>query len=416
MTTTTATALLIAYYYPPENTSGAARPSRFARFLPEFGVRPVVLAGADGDRARFAEGQQSSGVVRVSAELEGTLSCRLRTSFAQGFQRFLLPYEEHVPWIPAAVSAGIRIARQSGATVVFSTSPPIANHVVAWRLKQRLGLHWVADFRDPMVGNPFRSSRRAQKYDQWLEGLIMQNADTVIANTSHLAGQWATRYPQHRSKIVTIWNGFDPAETLPVVAQRPQRQPHLLTHVGSLYGHRHPTRLFASLRRLIDSGKLRRQDVVVRLVGPVENVLEPAFAALLEDLNTAGVVETNFTQVPRHEASMEMAQTDGLLLLDLNARGTGVQVPAKIFDYVRAGKPILGFTARGSAVENIVVRSGLQQVLVFNDDSDDVLDRKILDYMSLPFHWKQEPSEWFSSEFDGRRQTAFLSTLLRGTN
>ena len=36
-------ALIVAYYFPPENTSGAARPARFFRYLPEFGFDPVVV-------------------------------------------------------------------------------------------------------------------------------------------------------------------------------------------------------------------------------------------------------------------------------------------------------------------------------------------------------------------------------------
>lgn len=408
------TAILVAYYYPPENTSGAARPSRFARFLPDFGLVPVVLAGADGDRARYASNEGTGlGVVRVSAALEGTLSCRVKTGAAYGFQRFLLPYEEHLPWIPAAVAAGVRVARQSGATVVFSTSPPIANHLVAWRLKKRLGLRWVADFRDPLVGNPFRTSRRAKKYDQWIEALILNHADAVIANTNHLADQWVARYPQHRDKISTIWNGFDPAEQLPAVASRPPRKPHLLTHVGALYGHRHPSRLLYSLRRLLESNKVGNDEISIRLTGPVENVLEGGFQSIIDELRSRGILETNFTQVPRSEANIELSSADGLLLLDLNAHGTGVQVPAKLFDYVRAGKPILAFTARGSAVEQILCRSGLQHMFLYNEDSDDVLDHKILEYLKTPFDWRREPSDWFLSQFDGRHQTATLSRLLQ---
>ncbi len=408
------TAILVAYYYPPENTSGAARPSRFARFLPDFGFSPVVLAGADGDRARYASPHANGpDVVRVSSALENSISCRFQTGVASGFQRFLLPYEEHVPWIPAAVAAGMRVAAQSGAKVVFSTSPPIANHLVAWRLKQRLGLRWVADFRDPLVGNPFRTSRRARKYDPWIEAIIVRHADAVIANTDHLADQWAARYPQHRDKISTIWNGFDPAEQLPVIATRPPRKPHLLTHVGALYGHRHPSRLLYSLRRLLQANKVRNDEISIHLTGPVENVLEGGFQSILDELRTRGIMETNFTQVPRSAANLEIASADSLLLLDLNASGTGVQVPAKLFDYVRAGKPILAFTARGSAVEQILGRSGLQHVFLYNDDPDDALDQKILDYFKTPFDWWREPSDWFLSQFDGRRQTATLSRVLQ---
>jgi glycosyltransferase involved in cell wall biosynthesis len=406
------TALLIAYYYPPENTSGSARPYRFARYLPGFGIQPVILAGGDGNRIQYQNTEEN--VFRIPTPAENNFRCRTLTSLATAIQRLALPYEEHVPWIPAAVQAGVRIARQTGAAAIYSTSPPIASHIVAWRIKKALGLRWVADFRDPIQGNPFRTSKRARWYDPRVERIIMDNADAVIANTSNMAEVWAARHPQHRHKVSVIWNGFDPMEEFPVSIERPERQSHLLTHVGSLYGYRHPGRLLQSIRRLVERKTISPDALTVRLVGPTERVLDPDFESTIESLRALGAVQTRLTQVPKQEATQEMTNSDGLLLLDLNERGTGVQVPAKLFEYVRMGKPILAFTARHSAVEHILERSGVPSVLMFNEDDDDTIDRKLCEYVALPGGQKREPSDWFLESFDGRRQTRTLSEILKG--
>ena len=37
------TVLIIAYDFPPLRTSGVYRPLKFAKYLPEFGWRPIIL-------------------------------------------------------------------------------------------------------------------------------------------------------------------------------------------------------------------------------------------------------------------------------------------------------------------------------------------------------------------------------------
>ena len=37
------TALIVAYDFPPLRTSGVYRPVKFAKYLPEFGWRPIIL-------------------------------------------------------------------------------------------------------------------------------------------------------------------------------------------------------------------------------------------------------------------------------------------------------------------------------------------------------------------------------------
>jgi len=134
---------------------------------------------------------------------------------------------------------------------VVSTSPPVATHLVARRLKRRFGVPWVADFRDPLRGNPFRTRRWFFPYDALLERMLFRNADALIANTDTLAEMWNRRYPEFSGKMSVIWNGFDPEDRI-APAVKASRGRRVLAHVGTLYGGRHPGRVLSSLVRLID--------------------------------------------------------------------------------------------------------------------------------------------------------------------
>ena len=70
-------------------------------------------------------------------------------------------------------------------------------------------------------------------------------------------------------------------------------------------------------------------------------------------------MECNEALVPRAEAIRETAQADYLLLLDLTGLKQNIQVPAKIFDYLRIGRPILAFTTKASPSEWILELSGV---------------------------------------------------------
>lgn len=399
--------LIFAYYYPPENTSGAARPSRFARFLPEFGYQPRIVSA--GDRA---EGFRGAGaVLRVPDESAGA-AARLGGRAGRLFQRWLLPYEEHLPWVSYAVEAGCRVAAERPAAML-STSPPIATHMAALAVKRRLGIRWIADFRDPMAGNPFRQSRRSRIYDPILERAVFRHADAVVANTSMAADVWRERYPQWRGKIHTIWNGFDPAEKLPV--PRPGRGGRrVLAHVGNLYADRHPGALLHSLDRLMGRGLIDPETLRISLVGGIERMHLPMDQPPFSTFEERGWLERRGV-VPRAEAQQAAADADALLLLDINAMDSGLQVPAKLFDYVRLGKPVLAFTSRGSAVEEILGAGGVAHACVYTNDPREEADRKILSFLtSSP--GPQTPSDWFLESFDARRQTETLCSLIDPAN
>ena len=136
---------------------------------------------------------------------------------------------------------------------------------------------------------------------------------------------------------------------------------------------------------------------------------QPAVASLQE----RGCLAFHNALIPRAEAMDEIATSDFLLLIDINnLSNIGYTVPAKLFDYILTGRPILALTARNSPVERILQQSGLPCACLYHDDPEDTLGRKLLDFLALPTVPVQ-PSPWFLENFDGRRQAATFSRILK---
>lgn len=395
--------LMLAYYFPPMNESGALRPSRFEKFMRPYGVQTkIISAGEETHSAifRYCDEKNTTNVITYNGWIN---------YIARFFHR-VLPYNDQLKWVPHALAASIDFLNRSPLIPIFSTSPPSATHIVALFLKKRYGMRWVADLRDPIWGNPFHSSLRACLWNRFIEQLILKYADTIIGNTQISVDALKKKHKRNAHKVKLIWNGFDPDEKLNRHGLE-ERNFKYITHAGSLYGGRHPGELVASLSRLISLGRIEPTQYKLRLLGYL-------------DLEEPWVVQYNFKDylnqkwidcpnriLPRQEALEAMASSDYLLLLDLNDQGTRLQLPAKLFEYIRIGRPILAFTSPESPAENILRQSGIPFTCIYQKMSNQEKDDQILSFLQLSSEFK-EPSEWFQNEFNGAVQTKALAALL----
>jgi glycosyltransferase involved in cell wall biosynthesis len=390
--------LLLAYAFPPDNYAGAARPERFAKYLRRLGYPVTVLAAG-----RRTETHQEDDVFRIPGDLDSLLMAAADKliRIAWGFP------EEGIAWIPRAVKFASRWGPET--CVLFSTYPPLATHLVALALKRRYGWKWIADFRDPLAGNNVRTRMCVRWSDKILQRAILARADAVIANTDTQLQQWKTQYPNWASKFHLLWNGFDPERLLgpePI----PQRNYSVLAHVGFVYKENHPGLLLAALSRLLRVGAIAPARIRVRFVGGAPSSCM-ADSADLRNLANAGILEETARRVPPDEAGRIIAASDYLLLLDYITGTTGLQVPSKVFEYIRVGRPVLASTTRNSPVDRILQDSGVPYVCLYPDLSDAALDRRVLELLSLP-NDAVRPSEMFHSTFDARRQADTLAQLI----
>jgi hypothetical protein len=379
--------LLLSYTFPPDNTAAAARPGQIYRYLPQLGYQPIVIASSiEGSRSAEAF------VRRVPRSSEAAI-VRFASRAARGFMRFFAPYDDRLSWVPYALSSARQEIESGEIAAIVSTSPFLASHFSAFWLKLRFGIPWIADFQDPVCDNPFRTRHWFYPYDKFIEWCFFRHADKLIANTDTVAAAWQARYPEFSSKISVLWNSFDQAEPL-VDSPAPERSYRLLAHVGSLYGERHPVLLLCALDQLgIGPDTLR-----LKLVGPIEPQLLDRYGDLFDRMVKKGILEYGNRLVDRPDALRETSEADGLLLLDLNETNASFQLPSKLLDYVRYGKPILAYTPKNSPTERILAGAAIPFLAIDPTDSEEIQKQKIESFLRLPIE-RISASPWFNETF-----------------
>lgn len=390
------TILLLAYIYPPENLVGALRMHRFARYLPEHGYRVRVLASGEFPGA--------------APEPPALRTPRYNLVWEQAIRKFLMPGEEGFSWSPSVCREVGKLGENY--TAIISTAPPIGGHLTAYRLQRKLGIPWLADLRDPLVGSPVRRDGWMPQIDPWLEKRIVARAAAVTVVTDVMQQDLRARYPDYAERVHLLWNGFDPQDihSPPLQAEGQRR---ILLHLGSLYGYRNPNALLAAAARLIQQDRVDPASFQIRLVGYLEpeyRQAQPEIWRMLEEKGSLVTIE----HLPPEAARQEMERAGSLLLIDVGEPNVAsYALPVKIFEYVHSRRPILAMTVQGSPVEWALKQCGVPTAFLYAGNTPLQAEQAILDWLATPPRL-YEPSPWFWETFDGRKQVGQLAEILDG--
>ncbi|MCB2031722.1 MAG: glycosyltransferase, partial [Rhodoferax sp.] len=128
---------------------------------------------------------------------------------------------------------------------------------------------------------------------------------------------------------------------------------------------RDPTQLFAAVGQLLKSGLLQPDDLRIRFRAAVHD-------GLLRDLAREHGLDAVIELAPAiayREALAEMMAVDGLLVMQ--ASNCNAQIPAKVYEYLRAGTPILGLTDPRGDTAQVLRDAGLSAIAPI-DAIDDI--------------------------------------------
>ncbi len=364
--------LLISHNYPPIQGAGVEPPLKFARYLADFDYPAVALTtgryGAlptdteariyrAGDllhelfrplRRRRAQGVPQEEQYRVATIANRSLLGRLRDAV-------LMP-DTKIGWLPAAVRLGRELIDRYRPALLYSTSPPETNHLVALALHRSSGLPWVADFRDGWLFEPPNAAARLRAPRRWAESRwearTIAAASTILAATDPITHDFRARYPAAAGRIETLTNGYDHEEFAGLARRRAADGSFRLVYTGSLSASRQGTSaaaLFDALARLFTSQP--ELPLRIHFVGDIS--AEEQAAAQTRGL---GDRITFLPPVARREAHQHQLDADALLLV--TAVGQRGVASLKLFDYIGAGVPILAL-AHDNAAAAIVQQYAL---------------------------------------------------------
>lgn len=346
--------LLIAFQYPPmTGTSGIQRALRFSQYLPEFGWEPIVLTAHPRAYAQTSADQLEDIPGEITVERAFALDTARHLALFGRYPSVLALPDRWATWWLGAVPRGLDLIKRLRPSAIWSTFPIPTAHRIGLSLQRHSGLPWVADFRDVMTEDEYPASPRIWRSWRKLEGLIVQRCARAVFTTPGAARMYAERYATRPARhFCVIENGYDEqlfariaheeATTASVngSAQRRLR----VVHSGVIYpSERDPTQLFAALRELRDVGRLHANELVIvlRATGHDEHLRKLVRAADIEDMIDIA------PPIAYRDALAEMVSADGLLLLQ--AANCDRQIPAKLYEYLRSGRPVLGLATGDTA-------------------------------------------------------------------
>ena len=424
--------LFISYYFPPSGGSGVQRGLKFVKYLRDFGWNPIVLT-VDPKSAAYPEIDEGLlddipdgvKVIRTDswdpyAAYASLLGKKKSDAVGVGFlgadhdswkekvARFvranLFFPDARVGWVRHARRAARELLKSTNIDAIVSSGPPHSAHLIAESIAKSQNLPWIADIRDAWpdiaYADMLPTTKLARRWDLRIRNRVLRSATTHVAVTESLARQMseAVSVPFH-----VIRNGFDPADFSD--SKRKPLDGFNIVHTGSMAPARNPSSIWRILSR--PDARARWPRLKLTFVGNVDGtVIRAASDAGLSDL---------LDHVPHlsHEEAIAYTRGATLLLLPINrVSSTAGIVTGKIYEYLMAGRPVLGLGDPQGEASSILRETGAG-VMFDYDDLDSIaqeLDRHYTAWSTGSPLGGASPGA--AAPYSRREQTSQLASLL----
>lgn len=334
--------LMVAFHFPPSGAVAAQRAHKFARYLPDFGWTPLVVARKPGPL--HPRDESFAGKPAPLEELDpfewSRLLGVLPGSWIDPVRRYLCVPDPETGWRSLLERRLPVLIAEQRPDVLWANSVPTGSLVAAAAVARATSIPLAIDFHNEWTRNMYYrpSTARHDAAHHRLEREAIEAARLVTTLNPMHTEDLRARFPGAR--VETIENGCDPGD-YDVAPPDAGRRPLVLTYAGTVYGHQSP-RPF--LRALAETG---RTDVEVRVVGDSFGQFD------------AGTWPFKVT-VEGHRTHQELggvfsASSAFFLCLEPPAAR---QLPAKLYEYLRAGRPTFGIVPRDGAADRWIREHG----------------------------------------------------------
>jgi glycosyltransferase involved in cell wall biosynthesis len=355
--------LIITYYWPPSGGAGVQRTLHFAKYLGDYNCIPYVLT-VDPTYASYPVKDESlkalvpknlnisytksfealnilSAIAGKDKVPYGGFTNQKKSSFFQDALKwirgnFFIP-DARIGWVKYATKKAAELIREHQIDCILISSPPHSSQLIGLKLKKEFPhLKWIADLRDPWTDiyyyKELLHTEWAKKKDRSLEKKVLERADAALVVSSYIKYALAEKSLKvNVDKIHVLPNGYDEGDFKSL--DKKDSDKFYITYVGTMADSYKPSVFFEALAKVIHQNNIER--LVFRFVGSVP-------VSIKEKLNELGINSEFIGHVAHQEAVRYMLSTNLLLLVIPDAPGAEGILTGKLFEYLGAGKRIIG--------------------------------------------------------------------------
>lgn len=380
---------------------GIWRALAMTKYLPEFGISPVVLCSdrspsrARFDRTLLSEIPDGAQVHRISSYFQGDLlpplnmlveavpnRRRLRSTkrfLMRARSRFVYEYpDQQAHWALKVATKGIQLARARKIDCIITSGPPHVSHVAGLAIHKASGLPWLMDYRDLWTDDKvqIKQSSYQQSMFEKLERRAIAASTAVVAVSpyyiDHLSQRFSAEKP--KSKYHLIRNGHDLPDAILEEAQAAPSNDRLHLHFNGTPQVTHPfSTVLDALERLRTRGEALP---LVTFTGMTEK-----FQQEVQDRGFEADVR-NVGLMPKLDSVRYSMGCDVLIAMVNNAnplyRGT---IPGKAYEAIALGRHLWGILPPDTVVRQMV--EDPQTGTICNVDDLDDVERGLLRIIDL---------------------------------
>lgn len=385
--------LLISYYFAPQNTIGAIRPTKMAKYLERMGYEVTVICGGGLDdkvdptlqkdleklhdvhlirewnplRERALKNAQAQKAAAVQADKpagdqqdataekrSSGLIGRLKSVLGKVIDNLYL----YLAWLSDRdfCRKAIREVRKLDQTYdcVLSSYSTISTHEIGYYAKKSgKARKWIADFRDEVNMAFAWQAGRQRRYIR----MVRENADLITAVSYGVLDMMDMAKD---GRVLT--NGFD-REDLPQADVVRDEKKLRIVYCGYISEgrknapHRDLSPLMKTIRQLIDEGMLSQEEVQLVYAGSQSSLFEQVAAAS----GLEACVEDH-GMVSRRESIGLQLSADILLMASWHMTGRKGILTGKLFEYMMMDKPMvccMSGDLTGSDVKGVLDKTGI---------------------------------------------------------
>ncbi|HPG29661.1 MAG TPA: glycosyltransferase [bacterium] len=406
--------LIIAHDFPPFAGGGVMRVHKFVKYLPHYGINPVVLTINDKyyiskDFSLLDEYKESMPVRRTKSidlkyyysvlkfkkrkdntkEIFGVDKKSVSARFFDNLSASILIPDLKVLWLPFCLYNAVKIIRKHNIKKILITSPPHSVQLAGIVLKKIFpDIKIIADFRDlwtdyDVYTYPFKY---VKIFEERMERAVLRNSDKIICATKSIAARFSKKYKDiSESKFEVITNGFDPEDyeelKKTVSLNSNEKKDYLkIVYSGSLNDWRNLENLICALKKLFDEKKIERNKINITLCGHItERDLTNIEKNKMTDI---------FAVVPmeNHKSSIIRFAGADVTLLIIGALEGNEVLTGKLFEYIGSQKIIFGIVPKNGEAETVIKKYNLGYSA--NTDSVDEIAERLYEIYEVFFSGK----------------------------
>ena len=420
--------LIITYYWPPAGGPGVQRWLKFVKYLPDFGIQPIVYIPENPtypilDENLVQEVSEKAIILKQKIfepyQLASVFSKNKTKKISSGIipnqkkqslldKTFLwirgnlfIP-DARVYWVKPSVSYLEKYIVDHNIETIITSGPPHSLHLIGLELKNKLNVEWFADFRDPWTTIGYHKSLRlssfAAKKHKFLEHQVLNSADCIIvtSKTTKIEFEAITSKP-----IAVITNGYDTEQ----VGKQTLDTKFSLAHIGSFLSERNPIILWESFTELIQEVPDFKFHLEIKLIGAVsQEVLETITRFNLDPY------VNNLGYVSHHEAIVHQRKSQVLLLIEIDSQDTKSIIPGKLFEYLVSNRPIIAIGPEDSDFAEIITNTNTGQFIKYSEKMK--LKSVILDFYNQFLEGKLQSNGIGLQKYSRKSLTRELAQLI----